>query len=132
MLVSEALRPDLEDLQEAGAGEEADAVLLGDLGDRLDAELLNRAFRRLMAGAELLALGHNRYWRRGDGLALDVGAYSAALEYGSQVEARVLGNPSAEFFASALRQLAPEPGEAVMVGDDIEADVGGGLQAGIA
>ncbi|HEY5333971.1 MAG TPA: hypothetical protein VIJ21_10535, partial [Solirubrobacterales bacterium] len=79
MLVSEALRPDLEDLQEAGAGEEADAVLLGDLGDRLDAELLNRAFRRLMAGAELLALGHNRYWRRGDGLALDVGAYSAAL-----------------------------------------------------
>jgi HAD superfamily hydrolase (TIGR01458 family) len=122
LFVSEALRPDLEGLREAGAGEEADAVLLGDLGDRLDAEILNRAFRWLMAGAELLALGHNRYWRREDGLALDVGAISAALEYGSQVEARVLGKPSAEFFA----------GEAVMVGDDVEADVGGGLRAGIA
>jgi HAD superfamily hydrolase (TIGR01458 family) len=132
LLVSDALRPDLEGLQEAGTGEEADAVLLGDLGDRLDAEALNRAFRRLMGGAELLALGHNRYWRREDGLALDVGAYSAALEYGAQVEARVLGKPSGDFFASALRQLGGEPGEAVMVGDDIEADVGGGLRAGIA
>jgi HAD superfamily hydrolase (TIGR01458 family) len=132
LLVSEALRSDLEGLQEAAVGEEADAVLLGDLGDRLDADILNRAFRRLMAGAELLALGHNRYWRREDGLALDVGAFSAALEYGAQVEARVLGKPSAEFFASALRRLACEPGEAVMVGDDIEADVGGGLRAGIA
>jgi ribonucleotide monophosphatase NagD (HAD superfamily) len=106
LLVSEALRPDLEGLQEAAAGEEADAVLLGDLGERLDAELQNRAFRRLMAGAELLALGHNRYWRREDGLALEVGAFSAALEYGAQVEATV---PSAIEPTAVIDSIADLP-----------------------
>lgn len=132
LLVSDSLREDLDGLEEAEPGEPADAVVLGDLGDAFSAEILNRAFRRLMDGARLLALGHNRYWRREDGLALDVGAYSSALEYGAQVEAIVLGKPSGEFFAQALRQLDAAPEEAVMVGDDVEADVGGGLEAGIA
>ena len=132
LLVSDSLREDLDGLEEAETGEHADAVVLGDLGDGFSAEILNRAFRRLMDGAQLLALGHNRYWRRKDGLALDVGAYSSALEYGAQVEAVVLGKPSGEFFAQALRQLDSAPEEAVMVGDDVEADVGGGLEAGIA
>jgi len=132
LLVSDSLREDLAELEQAGPGEEAGAVVLGDLGDRVGAELLNRAFRRLMGGAELLALGHNRYWRREDGLALDVGAYSAALEYGAQVEPVVLGKPSPDFFAAALAELDAEPAQALMVGDDVEADVGGGLEAGIA
>ncbi len=131
LLVSDSLREDLAGLEQAGPEEGADAVVLGDLGDAFSAEILNRAFRRLMAGAELLALGHNRYWRREDGLALDVGAYSAALEYGAQVEPVVLGKPSPDFFAAALAQLGAAPEEAVMVGDDVEADVGGGLAAGI-
>lgn len=132
LLISDSLREDLIDLRQAGAEEGADAVILGDIGEAMNSEVLNRAFRRLMEGAELLALGHNRYWRREDGLALDVGAYSAALEFGAQVEATVLGKPSREFFAEALHQLDARPEEAVMVGDDIEADVGGGLNAGIA
>lgn len=132
LLVSDSLREDLAGLEQAGPEERADAVVLGELGDAISAELLNRAFRRLMGGAELLALGHNRYWRREDGLALDVGAYSAALEYGAQVEPVVLGKPSPAFFAAALAALGAAPGEAVMVGDDVEADVGGGLEAGIA
>jgi HAD superfamily hydrolase (TIGR01458 family) len=84
-----------------------------------------------MDGAELIVLQHNRYWRRADGLALDVGAYAAALEYASGAEPIVVGKPSREFFHSALDQLAAEPSVAVMVGDDIEGDVGGGLDAGI-
>jgi HAD superfamily hydrolase (TIGR01458 family) len=132
LLVSEDLRQDLEGLEEVGAEEEADAVVLGDLGDGFTAEVLNGAFRRLLDGAPLIALQHNRHWRSEEGLVLDVGAWAAALEYGAGVESVVIGKPSAEFFAAALEDVGASSGSAVMVGDDVEADVGGGLDAGIA
>jgi HAD superfamily hydrolase (TIGR01458 family) len=132
LLVSDSLREDLGGLAEAGAEEVADAVILGDLGEGFTAAVLNRAFRRLLDGTPLIALQHNRYWRSEEGLVLDVGAYAAALEYGAGVEATVVGKPSGEFFAAALADLDASPEDAVMVGDDVEADVGGGLDAGIA
>lgn len=132
LMVGESLREDLGELDEAGEGEAVDAIVLGDMGAGFTADVLNGAFRRLMGGAALIALQHNRYWRRADGLALDVGAYAAALEYASGVEAVVVGKPSRQFFAAALDDLGAEPGAAVMVGDDVEGDVGGGLEAGIA
>ena len=62
---------------------------------------------------------------------LDVGAYSAALEYGAGVDAVVVGKPSRRFFDDALAVLGVSPDLALMVGDDVEADVGGALDAGI-
>ncbi|MFN8164120.1 MAG: TIGR01458 family HAD-type hydrolase [Solirubrobacterales bacterium] len=132
LMVSESLREDLEELEAAAEGEPAEAIVLGDLGAGFTAERLNAAFRQLMDGAELVALQHNRYWRRADGLALDVGAYAAALEYASGVEAVVVGKPSPRFFRAALDDLGADPAGAAMVGDDIEGDIGGGLAAGIA
>ena len=132
LLVSEDLRGDLDGLEDVGAEEEADAVVLGDLGDGFTAEVLNGAFRLLLAGAPLIALQHNRYWRAESGLVLDVGAYAAALEYAAGVESVVIGKPSREFFAAALEDAGAAAEAALMVGDDVEADVGGGLEAGIA
>jgi len=129
LLVSESLREDLAQLESAAAGERADAVILGDLGAGFTPEVLNGAFHLLMDGAELIALQHNRYWRREDGLALDVGAYSAALEYASGRDALVVGKPAPEFFHAAVADLGVE--RAVMVGDDVEADVGGAMAAGL-
>lgn len=130
LVVSDGLREDLATLSETPAGERVDAVILGDVGERFDSELLNHVFRLLMDGAELIALQHNRYWRRADGLALDVGAYSAALEYATSREATVVGKPSAAFFGTALAAMGVERG--VMIGDDVEADVGGAMAAGLA
>src|SRR5271166_7003571 len=87
VLVSERLREDLAELDSVALRTPADAIVLGDLGDGFTPEVLNSAFRALMDGAELVTLQHNRYWRRADGLALDVGAYAAALEYASGREA---------------------------------------------
>jgi phospholysine phosphohistidine inorganic pyrophosphate phosphatase len=129
VLVSDKLREDLAPLESLGAGEKADAVVLGDLGDGFTADVLNGAFRLLMDGAELVALQHNRYWRRADGLALDVGAYAAALEYASGREAVVVGKPAEEFFLAAMADMELE--RAIMVGDDAEADVGGAMAAGL-
>lgn len=130
LLVSDALRPDLAGLRETD-DESADAVVLGDLGDGFTPAVLNRAFRALLGGAELVALQHNRYWRSAEGLVLDVGAYAAALEYAAGVEPTVVGKPSRNFFAQGLADVGAEPDEAIMVGDDVEADVGGALDAGI-
>jgi phospholysine phosphohistidine inorganic pyrophosphate phosphatase len=129
VLVSERLREDLAPLEQLPAGQRADAVVLGDLGDGFTATVLNRAFRLLMDGAELVTLQHNRYWRRADGLALDVGAYAAALEYATGREAVVVGKPARDFFLAAMADM--DVRRAVMIGDDAEADVGGAMAAGL-
>jgi phospholysine phosphohistidine inorganic pyrophosphate phosphatase len=132
LLVPDALREDLAELTASAPGETADAIILGDLGAAFDDATLNAAFRMLMDGAELVALQHNRFYRRGSGLVLDVGAYAAALEYATGREAVVVGKPSPRFFAAALADLGADAADAVMVGDDVEADVGGALDAGLA
>ena len=128
VLVSEGLREDLAALESATAAVHPDAVVLGDLGDGFTPAVLNGIFRALMDGAELVALQHNRYWRRADGLALDVGAYAAALEYASGREAVTVGKPARAFFQAAMADMGLERG--VMIGDDVEADVGGAMAAG--
>ncbi len=128
MLVPDELRADLAGLREAADGERPDAVVLGDLGDGFTAAVLNAAFRALLDGAELIALQHNRNWRSGEGMVMDVGAYSAALEYAAGVEATVAGKPSPALFTAAIAAI-PGRGRALMVGDDIEGDIGGALDA---
>jgi HAD superfamily hydrolase (TIGR01458 family) len=131
LLVSDSLREDLSDLKATSQGEPADAIVLGDLGDGFTRDVLDDAFRALMDGAELVALQHNRYWRDADDLVLDVGAFAAALEYAAEVEPVVVGKPSQRFFDSALVQVGAPAEAAVMVGDDVETDIGGALDAGI-
>jgi phospholysine phosphohistidine inorganic pyrophosphate phosphatase len=129
VLVSEGLLEDLAALDSATPGARTDAIVLGDLGEGFTPEVLNGIFRAMMDGAELVALQHNRYWRRADGLALDVGAYVAALEYATGHEAITVGKPAGAFFLAAMADIGLERG--VMVGDDVEADVGGAMEAGL-
>ena len=108
-----------------------DAVVMGDLYKEYDWDRLNFLFGLIRGGARLVALHKNRVCRRGEEIALDAGPFVAALEYAAGVEAVVVGKPSADFFKLALADLGVAPGEAVMVGDDIEADIGGAQGAGI-
>lgn len=109
-----------------------EVVVLGDLGDAWRYQHLNQAFRAIMDGATLLALHRSRYWRTGEGLQLDLGAFVAALEYATGCEAVIAGKPAAAFFAAAVDSLGVAPAEALMIGDDIDADVGGAQAAGLA
>jgi phospholysine phosphohistidine inorganic pyrophosphate phosphatase len=109
----------------------ADAVVLGDLGEGWTFALLQEAFEQLMAGAALVALSRDRYFRRGDRLALDAGPFVAALEYAAGTAAMVAGKPSAGFFEAAVRSLGLSPGEVAMVGDDLWSDVDGAQRAGL-
>ncbi len=112
-----------------------EVVVVGDLGDAWDFGKLNRAFLHLMDGAELIALQRDRYWLRGDGLALDAGPFVAALEYATGKQPLVCGKPSADFYRTALatlgKQVAERPKDVVMVGDDLWGDVEGAQRAGL-
>ena len=130
LLMHPEVKADLPGLREAG--DEADAVIVGDLGSEFGYDVLNRAFRLLMDGAELVALQRNRYWLTGEGLSLDVGPFVAALEYATGRDALVMGKPSAAFFELVLGELGVDPSDALMVGDDVESDIGGALGAGLA
>ena len=110
---------------------EADAVVLGDLGDTLTFERLNRALRLLVGDAELVALARNRFWMGKDGIQLDVGALVAALEYAAGTTATLVGKPSPEFYGTVLRALSVPPEEAAVIGDDPESDVAGAQALGM-
>jgi HAD superfamily hydrolase (TIGR01458 family) len=105
------------------APELPDVVILGGAGPEFSYQALNRVLGYLTAGARLVAMGRSLYWRTDSGLQLDSGAYLPGLEQAAGVQAEVTGKPAAAFFATALAALGAEPAEAVMVGDDIEADV---------
>ncbi len=126
------VHPDLVGEFAGLAGMAGEAVVVGDVGETLTYAQLNDAFRHLMGGAEFLALANNRTFKDRDGeLSLDAGPFVAALGFASRRQAIVLGKPSAEFFATALASIDCGPEDAVMVGDDAEADVAGALSAGV-
>lgn len=129
LLARPSLAEDLPGIEESRSA--ADAVVLGDLGDGLRFDHLNRAFRMILDGAELVALARNRYWKANDGLVLDVGAFVAALEYATGKAATLVGKPSAEFFGGVLKALSASPAQTAVLGDDLECDVGGAQAFGM-
>ncbi len=100
-----------------------DVVVIGDAEEDFTYRELNRAFRLLMDGAAFVAMHRNLYWRTAEGLTLDVGAFVAALEAASGVQAVVMGKPSPQGYLGALASMDVEPGRAVMVGDDVTNDI---------
>jgi HAD superfamily hydrolase (TIGR01458 family) len=118
-------------------GEDAEAVLVGGADETPETNLvfsymnLARAFHELEAGAELYCLHKNRWWQTKHGPLLDAGAIVAGLEYAADTEATVLGKPSTAYFEAALNALDADAGMTWMVGDDIEADIGGAQAHGM-
>jgi HAD superfamily hydrolase (TIGR01458 family) len=116
---------------------DAEVVLLGgadeseETGRVFGYENLNRAFAELERGARFVCLHRNRWWQTARGPLLDAGAFVAGLEYAAGVEAEVVGKPTRAYFDAALADLGARPAEAVMVGDDVEADIGGAKAAGL-
>ena len=81
--------------------------------------------------ASLIALGSTRFWQAPDGLRLDAGPFVAALEYATGRKAVVCGKPAETFFHAAAARLGFAPEEILMIGDDIDIDVGGAQRAGL-
>ena len=130
LIMNDDVKADFEGLEEADT--DVDAVIMGDLGEQFGFRILNQAFRLVMEGAELVALQKNRFWLTADGLSLDAGPFVAAIEYATGKDAFVVGKPSPRFFEIVLADLGADRDSVAMAGDDIETDIGGALDAGIA
>lgn len=126
-LIHAELQPEFADLQQGPP----DCVLIGDAHDLLDYAHLNQAFRLLMDGAPLVAIGLNRYYRGNDGLMLDAGGFVRALEWAAGVDAVIMGKPAADFYAQVVASTGYPAAQCLMIGDDVHADVNAAAAAGL-
>ncbi len=110
---------------------EANYIIVGDIGAAWSYPLMNEIFNCLMNGAKLIAIHKNRFWQTENGLQMDIGGFIDALEYASGTKARIFGKPAGDFFQMAVSDMKLRPSEVAIIGDDIDADVGGGQQAGL-
>lgn len=114
-----------------------DYVVIGDIGNGMDYELLNKAFKFLMNGAELIALGKNRFQRDAEGVKLGSGSFVAALEYASGRNSKLVGKPSRQFYNMAVHNIRVAEGKRwlsgnfAMIGDEIVNDIKGAQEAGL-
>jgi HAD superfamily hydrolase (TIGR01458 family) len=128
-LLKNSLREDLPGIE--FVEQSPQAVLVGDIGEELSYEALNRCFRFLLdEKVAFITLARNRYFRGSDGLCLDVGAIVAALEYATERTANLIGKPARDFFHLACQSMDVAPEDVIVIGDDLEADIGGALAAG--
>ena len=128
-LVADAIKIDLGDfiIDE----HQPDYVVLGDIGERWNLNLINELFNVMRNGAELIALHKGRFWQTGAGLKADIGFFVAGLEYVSSKTALIMGKPNRDFYQRVLDSVGMDAKDALMVGDDIDSDVGGAQLIGI-
>lgn len=107
------------------------AVLIGDARMRLHYDSLNRAFQLCREGAQLIAIGKNRYFKTEEELQLDAGAFVHALEWAAGVEATIVGKPGPAFYEMIVASTNCEAKDCLMIGDDVEGDIVGALDAGL-
>ena len=125
------VHPDIRCEFDSSSEAEPDAVVIGDAENNLNYQQLDIAFRLLMEGAPLIAIGDNRYFKSDGKLHLDAGPFVRALEYAADVEAIITGKPSITFFQRVLNDSGLKPEDVMMTGDDIHGDIEGALQAGL-
>jgi HAD superfamily hydrolase (TIGR01458 family) len=130
LLLSEDVKKDFSEFEVSD--DAADYIVIGDIGNGWSYSLLNSVFNQLMKGAKLIAIHKNRFWQTEQGLQMDIGGFVEALEYVSGTKAMIIGKPAADFFKIAQSDIGVASDELLMIGDDIDVDVGGAQQAGLA
>ncbi|GAC1376377.1 MAG: TIGR01458 family HAD-type hydrolase [Aquirhabdus sp.] len=108
-----------------------DFIVMGDIGDAWSAALINQLFSAMHSGAKLIALHKNRFWQTQNNLKVDIGYYVAGLEYVTGQTAQVMGKPSTSFFNRVLADMNVAPDQVVLVGDDLDSDIGGAQRHGM-
>jgi HAD superfamily hydrolase (TIGR01458 family) len=131
----------LTDAEASARDARAAAVVVGDSPEAATWDNLNRAFRLIRNGAELIGMHKNRWWLTPDGPTIDSGAYVAGLEFATGARATIVGKPARAFFSEAAAELAAEAAERgeprlrrreiAMVGDDLDTDVRAAQRAGL-
>jgi len=128
LLIEEAAMEDFEGVETCNPN----AVVVGLSPSNFHFERLNKSFQLLLNGAPLIGVHKGRMHRVENGLlSLGPGPFIAALEYASSSRAHIVGKPEEAFFSAAIASTGCTVGETVMIGDDVEDDVGGAIKCGM-
>lgn len=111
-------------------GEDADYVVVG-LDREVTYDLLDHAARLARNGAKIVATHDSALFMYKSGPAMAAGPLVRAIEYASGKRATVIGKPSPLMFRIALKRAGCRRKEAVMVGDQVDTDIAGAINAGI-
>ena len=122
---------DLAGVELVRPDEPADVVVIGSGGPSFTWEHLNAAARAVLGGAALVGMHGASTWLTLDGICLDGGTYVGALERATGVSATIVGKPAPAMFVEALHRARTDAADAVMVGDDLVADVSAAQALGI-
>ena len=78
--------------------ENPEAVVIGDIEDKWNYQIINEIFKKVFAGADLIAMHKNKYWNPDGELLIDAGAFITAIEFASDKKAILIGKPSPLYF----------------------------------
>ncbi len=108
-----------------------DAVIVG-LDPDLDYRRLAVGMRAIMDGARFIATNADTRYPTAEGFLPGAGSIVAALATATGTTPEVIGKPSPAMFQAILEASGVPPTEAVVIGDNPDADVAGAHRAGCA
>lgn len=132
-IVTSEVRKEFKEFPKIESSEIPDFVVLGDFRDDWDVHRLNRAFNYVLNGSKLLGTQGNKYFLNSKGdPVLDTGSFVSMIAKAANVKPKIFGKPSKSYFQLALNKLNLKNNEVLVVGDDLESDIKGALNIGIA
>ena len=111
--------------------ERYDAVVVG-LDPQFDYQRLAAATAAIRGGARFIATNADRRYPTAVGFVPGAGAMVAAIAAAAEVEPEVIGKPAPAMFEAIVAAADVAPSEAVVIGDNPDADVVAARRAGIA
>ena len=120
-------------LHEAGSiltDHEPEYVVLGET-HAYNLDQITRAIRFLVAGAKFIATNPDVAGPSEHGLEPANGAMAALMQTASGVKPFFVGKPNPLMMRTALNYLGVHSENTVMIGDNMDTDIAGGVQAGL-
>lgn len=107
-----------------------DYVVIGDFSSKMTYDEINKVFRMIQNGSEILALSKTLWYKDTDGNSINTGAFVKMFEAACDKKAILLGKPSTDFLGMGLARTNSEPQKTLVIGDDILTDIQGGHKLG--
>lgn len=131
-VTTQEVAEEFKEFKQVKGSEIPDFVIIGDFHDNWDVNRLNLAFQYVFKGAKLLGTQGNNYYLDHNGEPIiDTGSFVYMIAKAANVVPNIFGKPSKEYFLQALEKLGFKPNEVFVVGDDLESDIHGSINAGI-
>lgn len=101
----------------------AQVIVLGGAGPVFTHDALSSVLRRMIDGVPVVAMHRSLIWSTVEGLRVDTGVYLEGLESAAGQSIHAIGKPSPLGFRTAVELMGLDPGQVVMIGDDMHNDV---------